>query len=96
MSILLQKIMIALGHRGIACPIDQTLGNVYQALNVFHEQYPAVFMNAAEILLAEIEGGAVGLGDIPKRLGQIVQMLDRLHRQEDLQVWAEEDIVITA
>ena len=96
MSTLLQRILIALGRRGIQAPVDATLGNAYRALQRYHEAYPSVFTHAAEILLAEIEGGATDVADIPKRMGHLVQMLDRLHRQEELDAWADEDVVIAA
>ncbi len=94
MSVMLQKMMVAFGRRGTACPIDQTLGDAYKALEIYHEQYPAVFTNAAEILLAEVEGGAISLADVPRRLGLIVQMLDRLHRQEELHDWSNDTVVV--
>lgn len=97
MSALLQKILIALGKRGIQAPIDGSLANAYRALQKYHEAYPSVFTPATDILLAEIEGGATGVEDIPQRLGHLVQMLDRLHREEELELWAEEDrtVVVT-
>ncbi len=95
MSALLQKILIALGHGGVQTPIDATLANAYRALQKYHETYPSVFNQAAEILLAELEGGASTLADVPQRLGHLIQMLDRLHREEELELWAEEDIVVT-
>jgi hypothetical protein len=96
MSTLLQKIMIALGRRGVQTPIDQNLGEAYRALQRHQELYPSIFIHAADILLAEIEGGATNLEDIPKRLSQLTVMLDRLHREEDLVAWADQDIVIAA
>jgi hypothetical protein len=96
MSPLLQRIMIALGRRGVQTPIDQELGNAYRALELLQERFPAVFPHAIEILIAEIEGGATGIAEIPRRLGHVAQMLDRLHREEELEAWAEEDIVIAA
>ena len=95
MSTLLQKIMAALGRRGVQTPIDKTLGDAYRALQVCHAHYPSVFTHAADILLAEIEGGATTLEDIPKRIAHLAQMLDRLHREEELEAWAEEDVVVT-
>jgi hypothetical protein len=95
MSALLQKILIALGQRGVQTPIDGTLGNAYRALQRYHEAYPSVFTQATDILLAEIEGGATTLADVPQRLGHLIQMLDRLHREEELELWAEEDTVVT-
>ena len=95
MSALLQKILIALGQRGVQTPIDSTLANAYRALQRYHETYPSVFNQAAEILLAEVEGGATALPDVPQRLGHLIQMLDRLHREEELDLWAEEDAIVT-
>lgn len=94
MSALLQKILIALGKRGVQTPIDGSLANAYRALQRYHEAYPSVFAAATEILLAEVEGGATGIEDIPQRLGHIIQMLDRLHREEELEMWAEDQTVI--
>jgi hypothetical protein len=94
MSTLLQKILTALGRRGVQTPIDQSLGNAYRALQGYQQQYPTVFAHAAEILLAEIEGGATTVPDIPKRIGHLVQMLDRLHREEELEAWAEEEVIV--
>jgi len=94
MSSLLQKILIALARRGVQTPIDQVLGNVYRALIQYHEKYPSVFVHAADILLAEVEGGATELRDVPQRLGTLCVMLDRLHRQEELDVWADDDVVL--
>ena len=94
MSSLLQRIMIALGRRGVQTPIDQSLSAAYRALQHCHEQYPSAFPLGADILLAEIEGGATAVADIPKRIGHIVQMLDRLHREEELAVWAEEQTIV--
>jgi len=91
MSNLLQRILIALGRRGVQTPIDESLGTAYRGLQSWHSQYPVAFPIAAEILLAEIEGGATVVGDIPKRIGHLVQMLDRLHREEELEAWAEDD-----
>lgn len=90
MSTLLQKILIAFGRRGVQVPIDQTLADVYAALARCHELYPSVFTHAAEILLAEVEGGATTCEDIPQRLPHLTQMLDRLHKQEELRAWAED------
>jgi hypothetical protein len=95
MSALLQRIMIALGRRGEQTPIDDTLGTAYRALQRYQDAYPNVFPHASEILLAEIEGGATKIADIPRRIGHICQMLDRLHRQEELDAWAaEEDVIV--
>ena len=96
MSPLLQRIMSTLGRRGVQTPIDQELGNAYRALTACQERYPSIFEHAADILLAEIEGGATTIVDIPRRVSHLAQMLDRLHRQEELEAWAEEDIVIAA
>jgi hypothetical protein len=96
LSTLLQRILIALGRRGIQAPVDATMGNAYRALQRYHEAYPSVFSHAAEILLAEVEGGATDLPDIPKRMGHLVQMLDRLHREEELEAWADTDVVVAA
>jgi len=97
MSALLQKILIALGRRGVQVPIDQALATAYRALQRYHETYPSVFNPAAEILLAEVEGGATDVADIPTRLGHLIQMLDRLHREEELTAWAEDqEVVVTA
>ncbi|MFN3648143.1 MAG: hypothetical protein ACK47B_01080 [Armatimonadota bacterium] len=94
MSTLLQKLLVALGRRGVQTPIDGTLGAAYRALQQYHERYPNVFTHAAEILLAEVEGGATTVDQIPQRMGQLVQMLDRLHREEDVAAWAEQDVVV--
>jgi hypothetical protein len=94
MSTLLQKLLIALGRRGVQTPVDATLGNAYRALQQCHELYPSVFTHAAEILLAEVEGGATNVEGIPKRLGHLCQLLDRLHRSEELEAWAEEDQIV--
>ena len=94
MSPLLQKIMIALGRRGDQVPIDETLGAAYRALGRYQDLYPNVFNPAAEILLAEIEGGATTIQEVPRRLGHLTQMLDRLHRQEELTAWAQDDDVV--
>ena len=94
MSALLQRIMIALGKRGIVTPIDQSLALAYRALQRYQEAYPSVFNQAAEILLAEVEGGATGLGDIPQRLGHLIQMLDRLTREEELDLWTEDTVIV--
>jgi hypothetical protein len=80
----------------VQTPIDATLGTAYRALQRYHELYPSVFTHAAEILLAEVEGGATTVDDIPRRMGHIVQKLDRLHRAENLEAWAEEELVIAA
>jgi hypothetical protein len=96
MSTLLQKILIAVGRRGVQTPVDATLGNAYRALQRYHEAYPSVFAHAAEILLAEVEGGATSVEDIPKRVGHLVQMLDRLHREEELEDWSDRDVVVAA
>jgi hypothetical protein len=93
-SALLQKMLVALGHRGVQTPIDPVLGAAYRALVQCHDTYPSIFPNASDILLAEVEGGATGIADIPKRLGHLVQMLDRLHREEELEAWAEEQTVV--
>jgi len=94
-SPLLQKMMIALGRRGVQTPIDTALAAAYRAMKQALDAHPSIFPHAAEILLAEVEGGATSVADVPKRLNHLVQMLDRLHREEDLEAWAEEDIVIT-
>ncbi len=94
MSSLLQRIMIALGRRGVQTPIDQNLGTAYRALRACHLQYPSVFPLGAEILLAEIEGGASNISDVPQRIGHLVQMLDRLHREEELEAWAEDETLV--
>jgi len=91
MSTLLQKILIALGRRGMQTPVDKSLGDAYRALQQCHALYPSVFTHAAEILLAEVEGGATIVSDIPKRIHHLTQMLDRLHREEELEAWASED-----
>ena len=94
MSSLLQKMMVALGRRGVQTPIDASLGEAYRALQGCQRAYPGVFAQAAEILLAEVEGGATGVSDVPKRISHLAQMLDRLHREEELEAWAEEEEVI--
>jgi hypothetical protein len=94
MSALLQRILIALGKRGVQSPIDQDLAAAYRSLQRYHEAYPSVFNPAAEILLAEVEGGATNVADIPTRLGHLIQMLDRLHREEELAAWSEEQEVV--
>jgi hypothetical protein len=96
MSTFLQRLMCALGRRGVQAPIDQTLGNAYRALQHAHATYPSVFPHAAEILLAEVEGGATTVDMIPKRLGLLVQMLDRLHREEELDAYAEDEGLLVA
>jgi len=96
MSTLLQKILMALGRRGIHVPIDEVLGNTYRSLQQYHSIYPAVFNRAADILLAEVEGGATGIEDIPKRMGHLLQMLDRLHREEELDAWAADEVGLPA
>ena len=96
MSTLLQRIMIALGRRGVQTPIDEHLADAYRALQRCQESYPSVFPHAAEILLAEVEGGATDLETIPRRIIHVSQMLDRLHRQEELDAWAEEEGVLVA
>jgi len=96
MSTLLQKILIAVGRRGVQTAIDQTLGNAYRALQQYQRAYPTVFNHAAEILLAEVEGGATGVADIPSRIAHLVQLLDRLKREEELEDWADEDLVVVA
>lgn len=93
MSTLLQRILVALGRRGIQTPIDQTLGDAYRALQHHHSMYPNVFTLAAEILMAEIEGGATTVADIPQRIGQIAKLLDSLHNQEDAAAWADDVVV---
>ena len=93
MSTLLQRILVALGRRGVQTPIDQTLGDAYSALQNHHAMYPNVFTLAAEILMAEIEGGATTVADIPQRISHIARMLDRLHNQEDAEAWADEVLV---
>ncbi len=93
MSSLLQRILIALGRRGVQTPIDAALGAAYRAMQRCQELYPSVFPHAADILLAEIEGGATNVPDIPKRIGHLVQMLDRLHREEELEAWASEEVI---
>ena len=94
MSNLLQKIMIALGRRGVQVPINKTLGDAYRALQQYQRAFPTAFPLAAEILLAEVEGGAVSVEEIPRRIGHLVQMLDRLQREEELEAWAEDEVVI--
>ncbi len=94
MSNLLQKIMMALGRRGVQVPIDSVLGMAYRSLQDYLSQYPAVFPAAAEILLSEVEGGATSVTDIPKRMGHLCEMLDRLQRQEDLAIWTDPDRMI--
>lgn len=95
MSALLHKIMIAMGRRGVMVPIDESLATAYRALQRYQEAYPSVFAPASEILLAEIEGGAIGIADIPQRLGHIIQMLDRLTREEELEIWTENSGVVS-
>jgi hypothetical protein len=95
MSAMLQKILIALGRRGVQVPIDATLANAYRALQRYHEAYPSVFTQATEVLLAEVEGGATNIADVPQRLGHIVQMLDRLTREEELEMWSEDQVLVT-
>lgn len=90
MSTLLQRMLVALGQRGVQTPIDETLGNAYRALQQYFNAYPNVFPNAADILMAEIEGGATTVADVPNRMGHLVQMLDRLYREEELEQWAED------
>lgn len=94
MSPLLQKLLVAFGRRGVVVPIDETLGELYRQLGAYHDQYPNVFNNAVEVLLAEVEGGGLDVGDVARRLGRLLHMLDRLHRQEDLEAWVSEPITI--
>jgi len=96
MSTLLQKIMMALGRRGVHVPVDEVLGQTYRALQQYHAAYPAVFNKGADILLAEVEGGATTIEDIPKRMGHLLQMLDRLHREEELDAWQVDEIAVAA
>ena len=98
MSTLLQRILVALGRRGVQTPIDQTLGNAYRALRKQQDSHPSVFAPAAEILLAEVEGGATTVDNIPTRIAHLTQMLDRLHREEQLEAWASdnEEVVIVS
>jgi hypothetical protein len=95
MSAMLQKILIALGRRGVQVPIDSVLANAYRALQRYQDTYPSVFAQAADVLLAEVEGGATNIADVPQRLGHIVQMLDRLTREEELEMWAEDRVLVT-
>jgi hypothetical protein len=88
---MLQRILIALGQRGVQTPIDAHLGQAYQALHFYQENYANVYPHACEILMAEIEGGATTVMDIPQRMADLVRMLDRLHRSEDLDLWAQEE-----
>jgi hypothetical protein len=94
MSTLLQKILVALGRRGVQTPIDQSLGAAYRALQQYQRTYPSVFAHAADILLAEVEGGATSVEGIPKRIAHLAQMLDRLHREEELEAWGEEETIV--
>lgn len=94
MSPLLQKLMIAFGRRGVSVPIDQNLGKLYESLDEYHDQYTNIFNNAVEILLAEVEGGALELNEVGDRLGRLLYMLDRLHRQEDLEAWASDPVIV--
>ena len=91
MSPMLQRILIALGQRGVQTPIDPQLGQAYQALRYYQENHANVYPHACEILMAEIEGGATTVPGIPQRLADVVRMLDHLHRTEDLELWAEEE-----
>lgn len=88
--------LAALGRRGVQVPFDPSLAAAYRALHQCHELYPSVFGPAVEILMAEIEGGATGIADVPKRLGHLAELLDRLHRAEELDAWAEEDLIVVA
>lgn len=96
MSPMLQRILIALGHRGVQTPLDQRLGQAYRALQ-FHQEHSAnVYPHACDILLAEIEGGATTVADIPQRLGDLIRLLEHLHRTEELEAWAEDDTLVVA
>ena len=94
MSTLLQKLMIALGRRGVQTPIGDELAAAYRALQEHHAAYPTAFGNAADILLAEVEGGATALAEIPTRIDHLCRMLDALYRQEELDALAEEPTVV--
>jgi len=86
---MLQRILVALGRRGVQTPIDQRLGLAYTALRTAQDDNPNIFPHACEIMLAEIEGGATTVADIPERLPNLIRMLDQLHRNEDLEAWSE-------
>jgi hypothetical protein len=90
MSPMLQRILIALGRRGVQTPVDQRLGQAYQALHYYQENHANIYPHACEILMAEIEGGATTIVDVPQRMADLVRMLDQLHRNEDLELWAQE------
>lgn len=87
MSTMLQRMMVALGRRGVQTPIDQRLGLAYQALRQCQDANPNIFPQACEILLAEVEGGATTVADVPLRLRDLIRLLDQLHRNEDLEAW---------
>ncbi|MCC2672895.1 MAG: hypothetical protein K0Q72_5367 [Armatimonadetes bacterium] len=89
MSPMLQRILIALGRRGVQTPVDQRLGQAYQALHYYQENHANIYPHACEILMAEIEGGATTIVDVPQRMADLVRMLDQLHRNEDLELWAQ-------
>jgi len=96
MSPMLQRILVALGKRGVQTPVDQQLGLAYRALQLHQENSANVFPHACDILLAEIEGGATAVADIPRRLGDLVRLLENLHRTEELDTWAEDASLLSA
>jgi hypothetical protein len=96
MSPMLQRILIALGQRGVQTPLDQRLGLAYRALQYHQEHSANVYPHACDILLAELEGGATTVADIPQRLGDLVRLLEHLHRSEELEAWADEETRVIA
>lgn len=97
MSPMLQRILVALGKRGVQTPLDQRLGLAYRALQLHQENSANVYPHACDILLAEIEGGATTVADIPQRLADLVRLLEHLHRTEELAEWAEDSsLLVTA
>lgn len=96
MSPMLQRILVALGKRGVQTPLDQRLGLAYRALQHHQENSANVYPHACDILLAEIEGGATTVADIPQRLADLVRLLEHLHRTEELEAWADEPLVVAA
>jgi hypothetical protein len=96
MSPMLQRILVALGKRGVQTPLDQRLGLAYRALQLHQENSANVYPHACDILLAEIEGGATTVADIPQRLGDLVRLLEHLHRTEELDTWAVDTLIVAA
>lgn len=90
MNPLLHRVMVALGRQGHQVPIDDTLGAAYRAFQHYQRSHPTAFGPATDILLAEVEGGATKLDQVPKRLGHLVQMVDRLQRENEVEAWVDD------